>query len=95
MRTSENARLATAVRKLAAEAGEPSMAAQLHALAALLDQADFVPPDPEVDPAATEVELDAAFAAEDEEHVIRLARLLAGAERRRFVGIDWTAASRG
>jgi hypothetical protein len=92
---SENGRLATAVRKLAAETGEPSMAAQLHALAALLDQADFTPPEPGIDPAATEVELSAAIDAADEVRVIRLARLLAGEERRRFAGIDWTAASRG
>lgn len=95
MNTDENARLATAVRRLAAEASEPSMAAQLHALAALLDQTDFTPPESTTDVAATELELSAAIEAEDEERVIRLAHLLASEERRRFVGVDWAAASRG
>jgi hypothetical protein len=91
----ENARLAIAVRGMAAEAGEPSLAARVHALAALLDQADFTPPEADTDCAATELELDAALAAGEEERVIGLARLLGAEERRRFVGVDWSAVSRG
>jgi hypothetical protein len=93
--TSDKARLTTAVRALAAEAGEPSIAAQLHALAALLDQADFTPAESGTDIAASGLELIAALEAEDEERVIRLAHLLATEQRRLFVGVDWAAVSRG
>jgi hypothetical protein len=61
----------------------------------LLDQADFTSPGVDTDLAPTELELDAALAAGEEERVIRLARQLATEERRRFVGVDWSAVSRG
>lgn len=87
-------RLAAAVVALAAQAGEPDVRAQLHALAALLRSPGRDAP-VAGDVAQLRTELEHALAAGDEPAVVAAARQLARAERVAVTAVDWSAASHG
>jgi hypothetical protein len=89
----ETARLADAVLALAAQADQPELRGQLHALrGAILNlgrEADAAQREP------LERALATALEREDEPAVIAAMRSLAAFERAAVVPLDWTAASHG
>ena len=88
-------RIASAVGVIAGSTREPHLRTQLHALSALLAQAQIDAERPSPDLSAFEHDLAHAISQQQEETAILAGQRLAAAERARLAPVDWVAVSGG